>query len=43
MERFKQNRLYECVFRLEKYADIIRMTIYFELGSDVSAHLFGEW
>lgn len=42
MELFKQNRLYECDFRLEKYADIIRMTIYFELGSDVSAHLFEE-
>ena len=42
MERFKQNRLYECVSRLEKYADIIRMIIYFELGSDVSTRLFGE-
>lgn len=43
MERFKQNRLYECVSRLEKYADIIRMIIYFVLGSDVSTRLFGEW
>lgn len=43
MERFKQNKLYECAFRLEKYADIILMTVYFELGSDVSTRLFGEW